>query len=89
MERAQHMKNAEFLIGLTLAGLAAALVIVALVPRAPREPVYHGRSLGAWLVEFDPGEGPTNYTAAQEAIRAMGRNSLHRNIASLRYFRRA
>jgi hypothetical protein len=45
--KAQHMKNPKFLIGLTLAGLAAALVIVALVPRAPREPVYQGRSLRA------------------------------------------
>jgi HEAT repeat protein len=84
MESAARMKNPKFLIGLTLAGLAAALVIVALVRPAPSEPVYQGRSLRAWLVEFDPGEGTTNYTAAQEAIHAMGTNSLPHLIRYLR-----
>jgi HEAT repeat protein len=55
--------------------LALARVALRLQPVA-QEPVYQGRPLRAWLEEFDHGYDTTNYSAAQEAMRAMGTNTL-------------
>jgi HEAT repeat protein len=77
------MKRRKFRV-LLLAILALAAVAIVLVQPSPREPVYQGRPLRAWLVEFDRGYGSTNYAAAQEAIHAMGTNSLPFLIRYLR-----
>lgn len=60
------------------------LIVFALVRPSSREPLYLGRPLREWLVEFDHGQGSTNYAAAQEAIRAMGTNCLPFLIGYLR-----
>lgn len=69
---------------LTLVALAAAVAVVVVVRPSAREPIYQGRPLRAWLEEFDPGYGSTNYSAAQAAIRAMGTNTLPFLIRYLR-----
>ena len=77
------MKRSKLVIRLAVLAVAVGLVVFALVRPAAREPVYHGRPLREWLVEFDHGGGTTN-SAAQEAIRAMGTNCLPFLIGYLR-----
>ena len=77
-------KRRRLFISLALLALAVGLLVFALVRPAAREPEYRGRPLREWLVEFDRGSGTTNYSAAQEAIRAMGTNCLPFLIRHLR-----
>ena len=51
-------------------------VIATVVAFRPREPVYQGKALNAWLRDFDNGSGNPGYARAEEAIRAMGTNCL-------------
>ena len=76
-----RMKRRKLFIRLALLALAVGLVVFALVRPSAREPVHLGRPLREWLVEFDNAQ---NYLAAQEAIRAMGTNSLPFLIRYLR-----
>lgn len=78
------MKRWKLVISLALLALAVGLVVFALVRPAAREPVFRGRPLREWLVGFDDGHYSTNYSAAQEAIRAMGTNCLPFLIRHLR-----
>jgi HEAT repeat protein len=78
------MKRSKLVIRLGLLAVAVGLVIFVLVRPGAREPEYRGRPLREWLVEFDHGYGTTNYSAAQEAIRAMGTNCLPFLIGYLR-----
>lgn len=78
------MKRSKPVIRLGLLAVAVGLVVFALVRPSAREPVYRGRPLREWLVEFDQSSGTTNYSAAQEAIRSIGTNSLPFLIGYLR-----
>ncbi|HEU0008345.1 MAG TPA: HEAT repeat domain-containing protein [Verrucomicrobiae bacterium] len=70
------MKRSKLVIRLGLLAVAVGLVVFALLRPGAPEPVHLGRSLREWLVEFDYRYDTTNYSAAQEAIRAMGTNCL-------------
>jgi hypothetical protein len=61
---------------ITMLALMVGVVVFALVRPTASEPVYRGTPLKEWLVGFDYGYQTTNYSAAQEAIRAMGTNAL-------------
>ena len=78
------MKRRRFIILLALLALAVGLIVFALVRPSVREPEYLGRPLREWLVGFDHGYGSTSYSGAQEAIQAMGTNSLPFLIGYLR-----
>ncbi len=79
------MKRSKLVISLALLALAVGLVVFALVRPAAREPVYRGRLLREWLVEFDHRYyGTGSSSDASEAIRAMGTNSLPFLIGYLR-----
>jgi len=81
------MKRSKLVIRLGLLAVAVGLVVFALVRPVAREPVYRGRPLQEWLeelVELVPSNNHHKFYAAQEAIRAMGTNSLPFLIRYLR-----
>jgi len=81
------MRRRRLTVGIALAITAAVLAValVALVQNAPREPVYEGKPLRAWLGAFDANEDSSNRVAAQLAIRQMGTNALPFLIRYLRH----
>ncbi len=78
------MKHRKFKLAVGVLVALPLLWGVAWLRLSPPEPVYRGIPLRCWLEEFDYGAGTTNYSAAQEAIRAMGTNTLPFLIRYLR-----
>jgi len=67
-----------------LVGLAVALLVVVLIPARVHEPVYEGKPLRYWLMEFDYGVDSPNRSPARHAIQCMGTNALPFLIRYLR-----
>jgi len=77
--------QATVLVGLAMLGLA---VVCYLVLRAPREPVYQGKTLSVWLETYNPASGPGRgspaWKAADEALRHIGTNAIPCLLRKLR-----
>jgi hypothetical protein len=67
--KTEATKRRRFVIGALALGLAVAAVCFAL----PRQPAYEGRSLSAWLADFDLGRS-RSHERAERAVRRIGTN---------------
>ncbi len=75
------MKRSRAITWVVLLGVIA---VAAFMAFRLREPVYQGKQLSKWLIDFDLGRGTPGYGNAEDAVRAMGTDCLPTLMSELR-----